>query len=284
MQTQRRLLPFLVLILTVVLCSGASAQRMIATVTVNLERLPQQNQNKLMGINRIIEDYLNQTDWGPDDYEYDYHVDLEIFFESTDASISYEDRYSAQLVVSNRKDAVYNDKRWDFKLDPGFQLNYATQFDPFRSMIDFYIQMVLGHEYDKVKKFGGQSYFEEARQIAQNARFSSRFFNGWDKREKLIEDYLEKENEHFRYLSFLYYTGEWLYYDERDRETAKQYLLYAVKQLDRVPEEKRERFFNLNHYNLANSLADYEEYSTLSKVAAMDPDHADVYQRLLNRR
>ncbi len=263
--------------------SRVEAQRVNAAVTANLERLPQENQNKLMGLDRVIENYLNQTDWGPDEYDYDYYVDIEVFFEKVQP-VSYEDRYTARFVISNRNDAVYNDKRWDFKLDTGFQLNYSNQFDSFRSMLDFYMQMILGHEYDKVKKFGGQTHFEEARQIARNARFSSHFFNGWDKREKLVEDYIAPENQHYRYVNFLYYTGEWLYYEERDRENAKQYLLYAIKQLDRVPEEERERFFNLNHYNFANALAEYQEFSSLSRIAAMDPEHAEVYQRLLDKR
>ncbi|MDP8206421.1 MAG: DUF4835 family protein [Candidatus Electryonea clarkiae] len=272
---------FLILISLAV--NESHAQRIIAEVSVNLERLPQENQNKLQGLDRIVEAYINQEDWAPDEYGYDVFLDIEIFFEEF-KPISFEERYAARIVISNRSNAQFNDKRWDFPLEPGVQLKYNQQFDPFRSMIDYYLHMVLGYEFDKVKKFGGSIYFETARQIAQNARFSSRYFNGWDKREELIDEVMVEENNQFRYMNFLYYTGEWLYYDERDRETARQYLLYAIKQLDRVPQRKLERFFSLNYHNFANALADYKEYSSLSKLASMDPEHTDLYQKLLKKQ
>ena len=90
-----------------------------------------------------------------------------------------------------------------------------------------------------------------------------------------------------RYLNYLYYTGEWLFYTERDREAAKQYLLYAIKQLDKIrDDDSLKRFYDLNYYNYANALAEYEEYSSLSKIASLDPNeqHADFYERLLRQR
>ncbi|HEB84778.1 MAG TPA: DUF4835 family protein [Bacteroidetes bacterium] len=263
--------------------SRAAAQRLVATVRVDLERLPQENQNKLRGLNRIIEAYINQREWGPDDYNYDVPLDFDIYFEEAFA-ISFEDRYKARLVISNRSNFQHTDRRWEFPLAPGVQLVYSESFDPFRSLIDYYVYMVLGYEYDKVKKFGGTPYFETARQISQSARFSSRYFLGWDKREEWVEAQLKKENERVRYLNFLYYTGEWLFYTERDPETAKQYLLYAAKQLDKVPKDKLKRFFDLNYFNYANALAEYKEYTALSKLASLDPDHADLYQKLLKKR
>ncbi len=262
------------------------SQQLIAEINVNYDRLPQENQNKLQGLDRIIEAYINQREWAPNDYGYDIYLDMEIHFEEF-KPISFEDRYAARVAISNRSDAQYNDRRWDFPLEPGVKLIYGNQFDPFRSMIDYYIHMVLGHEFDKVKKFGGLQYFETARQIAQNARFSSRYFNGWDKREEWVEDTLEKENDHYRYLNFLYYTGEWLFYEERDRDTAKQYVLYAVKQMDKIPDKKLERFFELNYYNLADMLSEYKEFASLSKVATLDTDEeerADLYQKLLKKQ
>lgn len=242
------------------------AQELRAQVKVSMEKLPQENQNKLQGLDRVVQSYINQREWAPNEYGYEVPLDFEIYFTEAKA-ISFEDRYSAQIVVSNRSNMQYNDKRWDFALEPGVQLNYSEQFDAFRSMIDYYVYLDLGFEFDKVKKFGGTPYYEKARRIAQQARFSSRYFLGWDKREEWVDDLLKKENDQLRYLNFLYYTGEWLYYEERDRDTAKQYLLYAIKQIDRIPEEAKKRFFDLNYYNYANALADYGAESSLSKLA-----------------
>ncbi|MCB2200757.1 DUF4835 family protein [bacterium] len=274
-----------VLVFLLFLAPVAPAQQLVGSVRVSMEKLPQENKNKLQGLNRIVESYLNQREWCPNDYLYELPLDIEIYFSEAKA-LSYEDRYSATFVVSNRSNMQYNDKRWEFALEPGVQLNYSEQFESFRSMIDFYVFMALGFEYDKLKKFGGTPYYETARRIAQQARFSSRFFLGWDKREEWVEEVLDDRHDQLRYLNFLFYTGEWLFYEERDRETAKQYLLYAVKQLDKLEVESLERFFDLNYYNYGNALAEYREFTSISKLASLDPnpDHADYYEKLLDRR
>lgn len=277
---------FIFLLIILFTAQPVSAQRVVASVKVSLEKLPQQNQNKLQGLDRIIEAYINQNQWAPNDYEYEVPFDIEIFFEEA-MPVEFEDRYKAQVVVSNRSNMQYSDKRWQFPLEPGVQLLYDEQFDPFRSFIDYYLYMLLGYEFDKVKKFGGTSYFETARRIVQQARFSSRYFLGWDRREEWVEDQLDEENDVIRYVNYLYYTGEWLYYDQRDREAARQYLLYCAKQLPKIEQEdKLKRFFDLNYYNFGNALAHYEEFTALSNLAAIDPNesHADFFERLLRKR
>ncbi len=276
----------LVLLLLTLITLPASAQRLVSYVKINTDKMPQENQNKLNGLDRIVENYLNQREWGPNDYKYNLEFDVEIYFDEV-LDVEFEDRYKAQIVVSNRSNMQYSDPRWQFAYDPGTQLFFNDQFDSFRSAIDFYTFMALGFEHDKVKKFGGEPYYERARQIASQARLSSRYFLGWDKREEWVEEITDPQNDYIRYLNFLYYTGEWLYYTERDRETAKQYLLYAIKQLDKIRDTaKLKRFYDLNYYNYASALSEYEEWSPLSKLASLDPNeqHADFYERLLRKR
>jgi len=259
---------------------------MRAEVEITTTGLPQINQNKLSGLDRIIADYLNQNEWAPNDYKYQVPIDFQITF--TEAlPVEFEDRYKAAISVSNRGNYVHSDEKWMFVYETGVNLQKNDQFDSFRSLIDYYFNMILGYEFDKVKKFGGQPFFEEAKQITQMARMSSRYHLGWDKREQRLEDFLDPNNNNFRYLNFLYYTGEWLYYTERDRDTAKQYLLYAIKQLDKIRDQSQlDRFFSLNYRKYAEALAEYEEWSSVSKLASVDQDesHADFYESLLRRR
>lgn len=287
MKQSRRtaLIPLLFLPLLLLATGPASAQLLHANVDVNLQKLPQENQNKLRGIDRVVESYINERDWAPNEYLYEFNVDISLYFEEA-VAVSFEDRYKAQIVVSNRGNMVYNDKRWEFVLEPGVRLQYVDDFDSFRSMIDYYVFMALGYEFDKVRKFGGTPYFENARRICQQARFSSRYFLGWDKREEWVTLVLAPDNETSRYLDYLYYTGEWLFYTEHDRKEARQYLIYATRLLDRIKEDKIQRFFDLNYYNYASALAEYGEFNAIAKLASTDPnpEHADYYQKLLEKR
>ncbi|MFH0884018.1 MAG: DUF4835 family protein [bacterium] len=277
-----RALPLFLILLTV---HPASAQLLRANVKVNLQKLPQENQNKLRGIDHVVESYINEREWASNDYQYEFNLDIEIYFDEA-VAVSFEDRYKAQIAVSNRGNMVYNDKRWELVLEPGVRLQYVDDFDSFRSMFDYYVFMALGYEFDKVRKFGGTPYFETARRICQQARFSSRYFLGWDKREEWVTDVLAPDNETSRYLDYLFYTGEWLFYTEHDRKEARQYFLYATRLFDRINEEKLQRFFDLNYYNYASALAEYGEFNAVTKLASTDPnpEHASFYQRLLEKR
>ncbi|GBE30521.1 MAG TPA: DUF4835 family protein [Bacteroidetes bacterium] len=274
------------LIIVMVMAAPVSAQRIVADVTVNTDKMPPENQSKLSGLDRILEAYINQREWGPNDYKYDIPFDFSINFDQA-LPVEFEDRYKAAVTISNRGNYVHSDRFWQFAHEPGVPLVFDQQFDSFRSLIDFYTLMVLGYEFDKVEKFGGRDYFEQARQIAQQARLSSRYYLGWEKREEWVDEILDPLNDNMRYLNFLYYTGEWLYYTERDRETAKQYLLYAIKQLDKIRDDNQlRRFYELNFHDYGTMLSEYEEWSSLSKLASVDPvpEHSDFYEQLLDKR
>lgn len=280
--------PSLLLLAVMLTCLAvpAMAQRLQATVEINTQQMPSENQNKLIGLDRVVETYIDQRNWAPNDYKYDVPFDIQIVFDEV-LPVEFEDRYKAKIVLSNRSNLQYSDPRWQFSHEPGMNLMYSEQFESFRSLIDFYTYMVLGFEFDKVKKFGGQPYYEQAQRIAQMARLSSRYFLGWEQREEWVEEVIDSRNDYMRYLNFLYYTGEWLYYTERDRDTARQYILYAVKQIDKIrDDDDLKRFYDLNYYNFATALGEYEEWSALSKLASLDPNpsHAEFYERLLNQR
>jgi Domain of unknown function (DUF4835) len=274
------------LILILSLSSTSSAQLLYAEITIDDSKIPQTNQNKISNLGQTIEEYINSYEWAPNIYGYDFNLDISIYFDEAIVS-TLEDKYKAQLTISNRSNMQYSDKKWVFPLEPGFQLQLSDRYEPFRGMIDYYVNMALGYEFDKVKKFGGTQYFENARRITEQAQFSAQYFSGWDKREDWVTVILEDKNQTMRYLNYLYYTGEWLYFNEHDRDTARQFILYAVKQLEKVKDEKQlNRFFDLNYHNFGTALAEYEEYTSLTKLAAVDSDeaHARHYERLLDKR
>ncbi len=90
-----------------------------------------------------------------------------------DASVSFEDRYSGNLLIANSTDVQFYDKRWRFNYDSYEPLiPDENLFHPLTSVLEFYIYMVLAIEFDKYGKLSGTPNFNKAVNINEQARFS----------------------------------------------------------------------------------------------------------------
>ena len=157
----RRIVPILI-ILVAILIVPASAQRIQAKIEVTLDKLPMDNQQRLSDLQAQLDRYINAYEWCPNNYNYTVPVSINIYFEEAKAT-SREDRYEARLIISNESDVQYSDYRWDFDLDAHPQLAHSPTYNAFTGMIDFYMYLILGFEFDRIEKLGGRDYFQKAR-------------------------------------------------------------------------------------------------------------------------
>ena len=82
-------------------------QQISAEVSVILERLPLEKQQRLQNFNDMIATYLSDYDWTGEDFEESIPVTIQIFLQ--DASANYEDRYTGTFLISNGTDIQYFD-------------------------------------------------------------------------------------------------------------------------------------------------------------------------------
>lgn len=255
----------------------ANAQLLDPRVTIDLQRLPDEGRAKLQGLDSLLEAYLREQEWAGDDYNYDFGVDINIFF--TDYSPDPQlDKYKAKLIVTNRGDVRFEDPRWEFGLRAPFVFR-PISYDPFKSVVEYYVWMLLGSEYDKLEKLGGRPWFEKARQIYLESN-SSLFFYGWNERIEALRSYVDEKNDAFRELNFFFDTG--LYYDSRgDTARAKDYLYYALVKLQKVSATAQEQFLESNHRPFAEALARSGYLKGVRSLAGMDPAHREVYESIV---
>ena len=228
------------------------AQKINCKVQITLERLPAENQEKLNNLKEELETYINGFDWSEDEFQYEINCELEVAFSEVQV-VSYEDRYGANLVISNGVDMLYADKRCSFALQENERLVHSSAYHPFTALIDFYINLLLGYEYDKLYELGGSQYYDLAEHIAISAKSSIQFYKGWDRREELVRDLKSEENNNYRLLLFNYFTG-YYFFTENDFEQAQFHLSEAVRLLKSIPPAKLERFFQLNFDNFNQAL------------------------------
>lgn len=255
--------------------NSAIAQLLMPEVSVDVQRLPEEAQQKLIGLDSAITLYLKSQDWANDDYQYDFPLQIAIFFTEYNPGAQ-EDKFKAKLIVTNKQDARLEDTRWEFGLRPPYQ--FRAGYNPFTGVIDFYIWMILGLEFDKLEKLGGRQCYDKARAVYLQSN-GSIFLFGWDKRKDFLDAQIDKRNDTTRELNFFYYTG--IYYDGKGKyKDSKDYLYYALVKLEKVPEEVQSRFLELNHRQFAEALVRAEYSKGVKALERLDPSRKSIYESI----
>ncbi len=259
--------------------SAVFAQRISSRVRIMLEKLSLEKQEELKNLSDDVEAYINHYEWIGDSYDEEIPVDIQIYL--MDYSVSYEDRYAGTFLITNNLDNQYYDKYWRFPYEAGESLvHIENEFDPFRGFIDFYMNILIGEEYDKYGRFFGTPFFEKAKLISDQAKFSSRFALGWDERSDLIDYILSEENQPFRIMKDLFFLG--LSYVGEEDSTAKKYCSQALSLLEEIitnnPEnEKAMLFLSAYHVDFIDLFKDDREI--IDRLIKLDPDHEETYRR-----
>ena len=259
----------------------AEAQLLFPEVTVDLQRLPEEAQVKLRGIDSTLSQYISESrhPWNRDDGAYDLPVQISIYFTEYSPNPQ-EDKYKANMIVTNKGDARYDDKRLEFGMRTPYVPGQAS-FDPFFSIIEFYLWVLIGNEEDKYEKLGGNRYYDKARE-KQLASASSLYYVGWDKRSDLLREITGEGNKTYREFEFFYHTG--IFYDgEQQYEDSKAYLHFALLKLDALPIDKRTEILEAEHMNLANALKNCNYERGIEALRRMDIVHKNEYDRLFEQ-
>ena len=263
----------------VFVAAGASyGQKIKSRVSVVLERLPLEKQKKLQDFFSLVETYVNSYDYTGTRSDDVLPVSIQIFLQ--DQSVSYESRYSGTFLVSNTTDIQYYDKYWRFPYQEGNPLMHIENVvDPFTGLIDFYLHIILGGEFDKNGRLAGTAFYEKAKLINEQAKFNSQFIWGWEERTKLIDFLLSDENKPFRAMKDFYFAG--LSYVGQEDTTARKYCGQAVVALEKVltadPDHKEaQQFLKFHHPELIDLFKD--DRSMLELLMRIDPERADTYK------
>jgi hypothetical protein len=259
---------------------GALAQKLVPELQINVDKMPQEAQTKLQGLQEKLQDYIERRRWADNDYGYDLKVRIIIYF--TDYSPGPpEDKYKASITVSNLADPneYFEDRRWDFSLRQPYQFQ-ENEYNPLTSVIEFYIWMIYGMEFDKLEKLGGRPYYDKARDIVLQSNRSF-FVFGWDKRSDLLREQVSTDNTIARELSFFWDTGMY-FYNQNDYKKAKDYLYYALVKLEKVPAETQSHFLELNYQKLGEALVRVGYIDGISTLKRIDPGRASEYDRMVS--
>lgn len=282
-----------------VLDQPAQARELNCAISVDYSRLSGSDYAFLGELERRVRDYVNDNSWTNDRFQARERIDcsIDIVFEEALSLTEFEGR----LVVTSRR-PIYgtmqatpvvqlSDSDWQFEYRRGQSLvEDINQFDSFTSLLDFYVYLILGYDYDTFSELGGTPHFERARRVAELAQ--SRGAIGWSQlggsrsRGALIDQLLDSR---YRPLRRAYYTYHLEGLDRfvSDTEAAREAMLEALETVEGVYEEVSRQyaldvFFTVKYREMAavfdDSSLSGQAYDLLSQV---DPAHLSEYNRLV---
>ncbi len=261
----------------------ASAQSIKSEVVLHTKALSLEEQRYLDGFDTEVARIIDEFHWSESKYQYELPVHIEIFFEEYMLIGSYH-KYSAGVLAAMRQGVQLRDNRWDFKLNRELGLYIGEQYDTFTGMLEYFIWICLGFEADRLSVHGGTEYFEKARLLTEQARFESRYYNGWDERRELVEALIIKKTyKNIRKASF-YVKAGFHYIDKGDTENARNYLREGVRlAMNGSPKmlvvNNNDSIFRfIDRERLSIVLKDIEEYDLLDRLAGWDTEYVNLYE------
>jgi len=218
-----------------------------------------------------------------DQFQTELKVKIHIYL--TDASVSFEDRYRGTFLIVNNSDIQFYDKRWRFNYDSMEPLLVdESRFHPLTSVIDFYIYLLIGGEYDKYGKFLGTPYYKKAENINEQARFS-KFIDGWDERKIVIDEILDERNQPYREALDSYFLG--ISYSSENFNETRKYCKVAIELIAKLIVESPDfelpmQFIDGHRTEIINIFKDDENYrEVFETLVKVDPDHKADYEDYL---
>jgi hypothetical protein len=277
------------------------AQQIEATVTVNYEAVPESNKDLLQNFESDIEGYLNQHTWNE---KGDANEKIRCSFDIFIKGVVGENRYTAQMFVGSKRKLYMSEKTsavlrilddtWDFTYVRNQPINHNSYtFNDLASVLDFYVYVVLGYDYDTYEKLSGTPFLQRASDVASLGRSSGQ--KGWlpsksgYSRVQFIDELNDNKFAPFRGALYAYhFTG----LDSLAINPAVG-LSNILKALDIIAKTKStvdprnvviRSFFDTKYLELADIFLAHPDPQVYIRLSTIDPSHQKTYEEYLKKR
>ncbi len=281
--------------------STTIAQQIEATVTVNYEAVATTNKDLLQDFKSDIETYLNNYTWNDDGNQNDkIKCNFDIFIKG----VVGEDRYSAQVFVGSRRNLYKSEKTsavlrifdetWEFAYVRNRSIIHnRSTFNDLASVLDFYVYVIIGYDYDTYDKLSGTPYFQRAADISSLGRSSGQ--KGWQpsssgySRAQFSDDLNDNKFAAVRSASYHYH------FAGLDSLAINQQRAWnnILKALDVIARTKTivdprnvviKSFFDAKYMEIADTFVTYPDQAVYIKFSNIDPAHLSTYEEYRTKR
>lgn len=280
---------------------AVDAQEIEASVELNTSQISTSDYDYLNELKTLVERYINETRWTDDRYEEDERIEVNILINliNVDNAANFDANIVVQLfrpiynTIAKTPVLVINDSNWRFNFTRNRNiLRDDNQYDDIASVLDFYMYVILGYDYDTFSELGGTPYFRKAEDILNVAQ-STGGATGWTSmgsrrsRNGLITQLRNPNYENFRRALYTYHR---LGLDQFtiNAERARQRIFESLELLRETRRQTAERylfdlFFATKHAEFTAAFMDAEldkRLDVYNLLVDMDNSHISEYEKL----
>lgn len=195
------------------------AQELNCNVVVIAQQTGNENVQVFKTLEKQLKEFVNNTRWTKRPFELQERIDCSMIiniqnYDSDTFQASIQVQSARPIYNSTYASTVYNfnDKDFNFKYLEYQNLNFSpTQFESnLISVIAFHVYMILGVDADTFELYGGDQYYEQARDIANYSQQGN--VEGWappkggdQTRRVLIDNVLSKTYNEYRTTLYNYH-------------------------------------------------------------------------------
>ena len=282
-----------VLIAAAAVPTAAAQEELLCDVSINYRQLQGSSFTFLDELEELAEEYINDNVWTEDRFLEEERITctMQIVFRQSITQTSFQ----ADFIMTSRR-PIYgtsattkvleiNDKNWQFEFSQGTPLIFETErYNPLTSLLDFYVYIMLGYDYDTFSEFGGEEYFQKARRIHELSQAQSSSSN--NRRGKLIRELLDPRLKPLRQAYFKYHfdgLDHFITEPQRSRLVVLEVLATMQELYEELSRQSTLTLFFATKYRELTALFEQssissQAYSVLSDV---DPSHLTSYQTLI---
>jgi hypothetical protein len=263
--------------------AGVQSQVLKATVKLNYDHLPNEEQRELEPFRYTIEDYINGYSWTEDEYETDININIMVLIETVHKK-GHERMYKAQFQISSSSGERFYDKNWEFPYQQGIFLEHdKSQFDPVSHFLDYYAYLILGGELDSYDVFLGTPFYDKASEIVNRAMLSN-YSRGWKERLNDLQHIRDSRIRALREVKPDFFEAVYLLQEGKKSEAQN----FAVKTLNGIekayklqPNNKYlKQFFDAHYQTLADLFRG--DKNVLEKLTLYDSLHKETYRNAMD--
>jgi hypothetical protein len=223
----RNVLTLIGLLLGLLAAAPSQATELNATVEISLQNVTITDQNILASMKKDMQDFLNTRTWTKIPYRVEGTIDERIkvrMFVGITAVPQNGSFQTTMRLIATRP--IYgtgyetnllniNDRSFNFNYTPNTPLDFSPNsfVGNLASLLGFYAYMVIGTDQDTFSRFGGSTYYDQARIIAQYSaqqNLTNESDPGWTdsgprNRYWLLENLTAPQLEGFRTALYGYY-------------------------------------------------------------------------------
>jgi Domain of unknown function (DUF4835) len=278
------------------------AQDLNCDVIINADQIQTTDRNVFLDMETTIENFMNGRDWTPDEFRVEERIKCSLSITLIEMptigsfKATVQIRSSRPIYNTNYESIALNfaDRDWAFTYVESMPLNFNqnSYTSNLTSILAFYAYVILGLDYDSFSDLGGDSYYQIALVIVNNAAQSG--FPGWSALEStrsrfaLIDDITNQQMQALR--SGLYkYHRLGLDVFEDDPEVTRANIIEVLESILIIKSRYPSSIFVISFFdaktdelvNIFDQASMQEKRKAYNLLVELNPNKTDIYSKII---